>query len=76
MQSEGTTDTGFDTLQFKADTDTFSIVVEFSNSKISIELKDYVNWIIYAKDYTEEDIGKEIHRKIDLIDIYKAFAMT
>lgn len=49
MQGEGNTDSGLDTLQFKADTDTFSILVEFCNSKVSIELKDYVNWIIYSK---------------------------
>ena len=37
-------------------------------------LKDYVDWIIYAKTYFEEDIGKEIHRKMDLLDVFCSFS--
>ena len=37
-------------------------------------LKDYVGWIIYAKTYFEEDIGKEIHRKMDLLDVFCSFS--
>lgn len=35
-----------------------------------------MDWIIYSKEYTEEHIGGEINRKMDLIDIFTAFSQT
>lgn len=39
-----------------------------------ISLKDFVDWAIYEEEYSEENIGKEINRKMDLIDIFSAFS--
>lgn len=35
-----------------------------------------MEWIVYEKQYTLEDIGGEIHKKTDLYDIYVAFSQT
>ena len=47
-----------------------------SDNKLSITLKDFVDWIIYSQEYSEDDVGKDIHRKMDLIDVYAAFSQT
>ena len=36
-------------------------------------LKDFAEWTIYSKVYSEIDIGQDIHRKMDLVDVYEAF---
>ena len=46
------------------------------NRKLTICLKDLVDWIIYEQEYTEANIGREINRKMDLTDIYSAFALS
>ena len=45
----------------------------FNNEKLTIQLKDFTEWVIYSREYTEDDIGKEIHRKMDLSDVMNAF---
>lgn len=30
----------------------------------------------YSREYTEDDYCKEIHKKMDLNDVYEAFART
>lgn len=52
---------------------TFNLFVESKDNKILVTLTDNVNWIIYQKTYTENDIGKEINKKVELSDIYSAF---
>lgn len=39
-------------------------------------LKDFLDWAIYSKEYTDDDIGKDIHKKMDLIDVFNAFSQT
>ncbi len=46
------------------------------DNKLTVTLKDYVDWIIYSKEFTEEDIGQEIHKKMDLTDVYYSFSQT
>lgn len=47
-----------------------------SDNKLTITLKDFVDWTIYSKEYTKEHIGGEIHQKMDLFDVYTAFSQT
>ena len=47
-----------------------------SDNKLTITLKDFVDWAIYSKEYTKEHIGGEIHQKMDLFDVYTAFSQT
>ena len=56
--------------------DTFHLTVALADHGITLILKDYVDWAIYSKQYTEEDVGKEIHKKMDLADIYTAFTQS
>lgn len=44
--------------EFFEKTDTFDITVTLQDDKLLIILKDFVDWAIYSKQYTEGDIGK------------------
>ena len=61
-------------LVFYDETDTFNLTATFSNDKLKLTLKDLVDWIIYEKEYTEDDVGKDIHKRIELFDVYSAFS--
>ena len=47
-----------------------------SDSKLTVTLKDYADWAIFSNFYTEDDIGREIHKKMDLSDVFNAFSQT
>lgn len=68
--------TNQDENNFHEQTNTFDLTVILTDNKLTINLKDYVNWIIYSKEYTEEDYCKEIHKKMELSDVYDAFVRT
>ena len=51
----------------------YELTVTFCGAKLNVLLKDYSEWTVYEKDFTEDDIGKEIHRKLELIDVYSSF---
>lgn len=55
---------------------TFNLTVTLSDSRLVLTLKDFVDWTIYEKEYTENDIGVEIHPKMDLLDVFSAFFQT
>ena len=63
-------------MSFHEQTNTFDLTVTLTDNKLTITLKDYVDWAIYSRDYTEDDVGKEIHKKMELSDVYDAFART
>ena len=65
-----------DEIFFQEEANTFHLTVALSDNKLTVTLKDYVDWIIYSKEFTEEDIGQEIHRKMDLTDVYYSFSQT
>ena len=65
-----------DSLSFHEETDTFDLTVTLNDNKLTAILKDYVDWAIYSKEYTEDDVGKEIHKKMDLNDVCNAFSQT
>lgn len=58
------------------DADTFSIKAVLVHNGLSIELKDYLAWKVYAQKYTNEDIGKDINAKVELEDIFYAFSKS
>lgn len=45
-------------VKYREEADTFSLTAIYTGDKILITLKDYNDWIVYEKEYTEEDIGK------------------
>lgn len=61
-------------LTFHEEVDTFSLTVIFQDDELTIRLEDFVDWALYERKYTEGDVGKEIDRKMDVIDVYKAFS--
>lgn len=48
------------------DTDAFSLKIVLDQNGLTLTLKDFTDWLIYSGEYTEENIGKEIHKKVDL----------
>lgn len=63
-------------LVFHEEADTFSLTAAYHEDKLRITLKDFVDWVVYEREYTEDDIGGEINRKMDVIDVYSAFAQS
>ena len=59
---------------FNGCTDIFSIDVALREDRLIIVLKDFVEWVVYEKEYTNDDVGREIHRKVDLGDVYASFS--
>ena len=47
-----------------------------SDNKLTVTLKDFVDWTVYSKEYSEDDVGKDIHKKMDLLDVYTSFSQT
>lgn len=62
--------------EFHEETDSFNLAVIFKGDRLSITLKDFLDWAIYSREYTDEDIGEDIHKKMDLSDVFTAFAQT
>ena len=62
--------------EFDEVTDTFNLNVAFTEGRVTLTMKDFVDWAIYSKEYTEADIGGEISRKMELSDVYTAFSQT
>lgn len=42
-----------DEMHFHEQTDTFDLTATFNNNKLTITLKDFIDWTIYSKTYTE-----------------------
>ena len=61
---------------FREEADTFALIATFQDDKLKIKLKDFVHWAIYEKEYSEDDIGRVINRKMDVIDVYSALAQS
>ena len=57
-------------------TETFRLSVSLSSNQeiITFHLDDYANAAIYQKSYNEDNIGKEIHKKLDLHDLLHVFS--
>ena len=56
--------------------DTFHLSVTLSYDKLGIVLKDFVDWAIYENYYTKDDIGNEIHQKMDLRNVYEVLSQS
>ena len=41
---------------------------------LTLHLEDLINGIINERNYGEEDVGAQIHKKVDLEDIYHVFS--
>ena len=41
---------------------------------VVLKVKDFIEWAIYENEYFEQDVGKEIHKKADLGDVYNSFS--
>ena len=52
---------------------TFRLTAILMDSRLLLTLEDFVDWVAYEKEYTEKDIGEEIHNKMDLADVFSAF---
>lgn len=61
---------------FHEENNTFSLTVALNDNKLTLALKDFVDWIVYEKEYTDKNYCKEIHKKMDLVDVYTAFSKT
>ena len=63
-------------MTFRQQTDTYSLTVSLMDIKLVVTLEDYVDWVLYEKEFTEKDIGHDIHKKLDLADVYTVFNQT
>ena len=61
--------------QFNYETDLFRLRVSFTGDKLSFELDDLDERVIYSKQYTDDDFGKDIHKKVDLNDLFNTFLL-
>ena len=43
--------------EFREETDTFNLSVVLTEDRLTVTLKDFVDWAIYSKEYTEDDVG-------------------
>lgn len=57
-------------------TNTFKLDVELFDGSICIDLEDYVEWVHYSRTYTDEDVGKQIHKKMDISELFISFSQT
>ena len=62
--------------RFSEETDTFDLTVSLSGDRLAVTLRDFVDWTIYSKEYTEDDVGGEIHKKMDLSNLLSAFSQS
>lgn len=63
-------------MTFHQEADTFSLTMTLMDVKLVVVLEDYVDWVIYKKEFTQDDIGNDIHRKMDLHDVYNVVNQT
>ena len=50
--------------------------VTLQNKTLFVTLKDFIAWEIYSNEYTEDKPDKDIHKKMDLEDVYLAFSQA
>ena len=62
--------------RFSEEADTFNLTIGLSEGRLAVTLRDFVDWTIYSKEYTDDDVGGEIHKKMDLSDLLAAFMQT
>ena len=63
-------------MYFHDEYDTFSIKALLIQGKLIITLHDFVGGAVYAKEYTQEDVGQHIHYKMDLFDVFEGFTSS
>jgi hypothetical protein len=63
-------------MKFNIDTNNFNLIVVLDGDRLTVTIKDYQDWVIYSKEYTEDDVSGDIHKKMDLFDIYTSFCLT
>ena len=63
-------------MYFHDEYDTFSIKALLIQGKLIITLHDFVGGAVYAKEYTQEDVGQHIHNKMGLFDIFEGFTSS
>lgn len=68
--------TNTEEMVFHEKNNSFYLTVALSENKLNIILKDKIESVSYERVYTLEDVGKEIHRNVDLMDIYSAFGQS
>ena len=59
--------------KFHEQTDIFSIEAILKNDRLVITLKDFIERAVYERAYTHDDVGREIHKKADLTDVFASF---
>jgi len=57
-------------------TNTYKLItdLDLNDDRLSIILYDYIDYTVYSKKFTDADIGKEIHKRVVLDDIYASLA--
>lgn len=60
---------------FQEETDTCHLDVLYTGDQLTITLRDFTDWTIYSKQYTEDDIGGEIDCTMGLTDVFNAFCL-
>ena len=55
-------------------TNTYKLItdLDLNDDRLSIILYDYIDYTVYSKKFTDADIGKEIHKRVVLDDLYSS----
>ena len=59
---------------FQQEVGTLGFSVALAEDKLTIMLRDYVDQVVYSRDYTKDDIGAEIDSRVSLTDIWTALS--
>lgn len=61
---------------YSKQTNTFNLTVKLTSISLTLTLQDRTAWLIFERTYTESDIGKTFHRKVELSDLYFSLLQT
>lgn len=53
--------------------DSYTLTVTFVEGKLNIILNNYQDESVYEETFTQENIGKDIDRKLELADVFSCF---
>lgn len=48
----------------------FELKVCYHHNRMFLSLEDYTDWVVYEKEYADDVGSEDIHKKVDLADIY------
>lgn len=54
----------------------FSIYAKLEKDSLLVRLRDFTNDSVYSRIFNQKDIGQDIHKKCEPIDIFRTFSIS